>query len=114
MEPVSSLGTADEFPKTPGNAKPDVDIWGSMTQTVKLSRVQATLAELSYPLAREEAAADLTNVTLLLADGEQNLGEVVAETGSETFESAADLEADVYAHLPVEAVGEPGQSEGEG
>ena len=83
-------------------------------EEVKLSRSETVFASLEYPITREDASVELEDVTVLLADGETNLGTVVAETGSETFESIEDLEADVYATLPREAVGEPFQSEGEG
>jgi hypothetical protein len=81
---------------------------------VKLSRVHGVLAELSYPIDREAAAEAFGDVTLLLADGEANLGEVVAETPAERYETADDLAAEINNALPVGAVGEPGQSEGEG
>ncbi|WP_255150733.1 hypothetical protein [Halorarius halobius] len=84
-----------------------------MARTVKLSRLEATLGELSYPVDRATAAANLDDVTLLLADGEVNLGETVADLPSERFDSPDDLSADLYGALPVEAVGEPGQSEGD-
>ncbi len=85
-----------------------------MTREVKLSRVETELATLSYPVTRDDAATELDDVTVLFADGETNLGEVVSETGSDSFESVGELESEVYGALPIEAVGEPGQSEGEG
>ncbi len=85
-----------------------------MTREVKLSRVEAALSELSYPVTRNDAATELDDVTVLFADGEANLGGVVSETGSDSFESVDELESEVYGALPIEAVGEPGQSEGEG
>lgn len=82
--------------------------------TVKLSRLESALDDLDYPVSREAAAAELDDVTLLLADGEANLGDVVADTGSDTYEDVESLAGEVRAFLPREAVGEPGQSEGEG
>lgn len=85
-----------------------------MTREVKLSRVDEVLDELSYPIPRDDAAVELEDVTLLLADGEANLGELVSETGSDAFSSQDDLRSEINNVLPREAVGEPYQSEGEG
>ncbi|MFD1512035.1 DUF5789 family protein [Halomarina rubra] len=85
-----------------------------MSRDVKLSRVQAVLAEVEYPASRETAASAFDDVTLLLADGETNLGTAVRDLSTEEFDSAEDLEAEVYSTLPRNAVGEPYQSEGEG
>jgi hypothetical protein len=84
-----------------------------MTRTVKLSRLSELLADLAYPATAEEVATAVDDVTLLLADGEASLGDAVRGCESERFGDAADLEAELYAFLPVEAVGEPGQSEGD-
>ncbi|GAA0661926.1 hypothetical protein ACFQDG_03950 [Natronoarchaeum mannanilyticum] len=85
-----------------------------MSRTTRLSRVEEVLAELDYPVVRADAADELSDVTLELADGEVNLGEIVSETSSDSFESAEELESDLNNALPREAVGEPYQSEGEG
>ena len=85
-----------------------------MGARVKLSRVEAVLEDLSYPVSKTEAVDDLGDVTLLLADGETNLGDVVSRTGSETYASRDELEDEVFNVLPRRAVGEPYQSEGEG
>lgn len=85
-----------------------------MSREVKLSRVQRVFAELDYPTSRETAASRFEDVTLLLADGETNLGATVGDLPTERFDTADDLEAEVYGSLPRNAVGEPYQSEGEG
>ncbi|MFB6154284.1 MAG: hypothetical protein ABEJ22_00195 [Haloferacaceae archaeon] len=84
-----------------------------MPETVKLSRLPSTLEELDYPVTREDAAVAYADVTLTYADGEGNLGEYVSEVGSDNFDSAEDLYDELQNVLPVEAVGEPGQSEGD-
>lgn len=94
--------------------KTSANHFNGMTREVKLSRVQRVFAELDYPTTRETAAGRFEDVTLLLADGETNLGAVVRDANTERFESADDLEAEVYGSLPRNAVGEPYQSEGEG
>ncbi|MHC3438050.1 DUF5789 family protein [Natrialbaceae archaeon A-gly3] len=81
---------------------------------VKLSRLETVLEDLEYPISRDRASTELEDVTLLLADGETNLGAVVSETGSESFDSVDGLVSEIYGGLPIEAVGEPFQSEGEG
>lgn len=79
-----------------------------------MSHLEDALDELDYPIARDEGSAHFDETTLLLADGEANLGELIAKVPAETFSSRADLEADLHAVLPRSAVGEPYQSEGEG
>ncbi|HMB49700.1 DUF5789 family protein [Natronoarchaeum rubrum] len=85
-----------------------------MGRTTRLSRVDEVLDELDYPVVRADAADALSDVTLELADGEANLGEVVSETASDSFESVDELNSALNNALPREAVGEPYQSEGEG
>ena len=84
-----------------------------MGETVKLSRLQTKLAELDYPVTREDAAVAFDDVTLDFADGQGNLGEYISEVGSDSFTNTEDLFVELQNVLPVEAVGEPGQSEGD-
>ncbi|MFB1066429.1 hypothetical protein [Natrinema sp. H-ect4] len=81
---------------------------------VKLSRIESVLEDLEYPVTNDRAAAELADVTLLLADGERNLGTLIERSDSDRFESMDDLESELNNVLPREAVGEPYQSEGEG
>ena len=85
-----------------------------MGSEVKLSRIENTLETIEYPVDRDSASATFSDVTVLLADGERNLGELIAETSSEQFRSVEELESELNNTLPREAVGEPYQSEGEG
>jgi len=85
-----------------------------MASSVKLRDVRSELQQLSYPVTREAASERLDDVTLILADGERNLGDVVANVPDDEFDSAEDLDAELHNALPREAVGEPYQSEGEG
>lgn len=80
---------------------------------VKLSRVESLFEELSYPVSRAEAADEFVDTTLVFADGEGNLGKYVSECPSAQFAGSDELLADLNNVLPVEAVGEPGQSEGD-
>jgi len=81
---------------------------------VKLSRIESVLEDLEYPVTNDQAAAELEDVTLLLAYGERNLGALIERNDSDRFESMDDLESELNNVLPREAVGEPYQSEGEG
>lgn len=83
-------------------------------ERVKLSRVESRFAELDYPVTRAEAAAAFEDVRLVFAGGEANLGNLLSNVGSDTFDGPDELVADLQNVLPVEVVGEPGQSEGEG
>ncbi|WP_336342847.1 DUF5789 family protein [Halalkalicoccus ordinarius] len=85
-----------------------------MTDEVKLSDCASVFGELNYPVDRTAAADELSEVTILLADGETHLGELITQMTSETFDSAGDIETELHNVLPREAVGEPYQSEGEG
>jgi hypothetical protein len=85
-----------------------------MDRGTRLSRVEEVLDELDYPVMRSDAASELSDVTLELADGEANLGALVSETSSDSFGSTEELESELNNALPREAVGEPYQSEGDG
>ena len=80
---------------------------------VKLSRVESLFEELDYPVSRAEAAGEYGDTTVLFADGEGNLGRYISECPSSQFHSPEELYTDLQSALPVEAVGEPGQSEGD-
>ena len=83
-------------------------------EEVKLSRLEERLGDLSYPITLSAAREQLDDVLLRYADGQEPLAAVLERSNAERFESADDLVLEVYNHLPTEAVGEPGQSEGEG
>jgi len=84
-----------------------------MSERVKLSRVESLFEQLDYPVTRDDAAAEFADVTVTFADGEANLGELVSEVGSDAFHGPDELFAELQHVLPIEAVGEPGQSEGD-
>ena len=86
----------------------------SMAREVQLNRLRTVIAEFQYPVSREEAREEAADVTLLYADGEEALADVIGRSNEDTFQDVGDLETEIYNNLPVEAVGEPGQSEGEG
>lgn len=85
-----------------------------MSETVKIQRVRRVLEEVDYPISNAAARVAVEGTTVLYADGRESLAAVIGRSQQSEFETAADLEAEVIGHAPVEAVGEPGQSEGEG
>lgn len=84
-----------------------------MSERVKLSRVESLFERLDYPVTRDDAAAEFVDVTVTFADGEANLGELVSEVGSDAFHGPDELFAELQNVLPIESVGEPGQSDGD-
>lgn len=85
-----------------------------MDRRVELNELESALDDLDYPIARAEVVDRCGDVTLQLADGTENLGDVVAGSGADSFDSPDDLATEVRNLLPRHAVGEPYQSEGEG
>lgn len=85
-----------------------------MAREVKLNDLEPVLEEFDYPATRETIADEGGDVTLLLADGTENLGDLVERSGAGMFDSANDLYAEVLNLMPRHGVGEPYQSEGEG
>ena len=79
-----------------------------------LNRLRTVRDPLADPIPTEEARESLSDVTLLYADGDEPLADVVERSNVDAFEDPEDLETEIFNNLPVEAVGEPGQSEGEG
>jgi len=82
-------------------------------ETVKLSRVLERLEALSYPIDRDDAAAACADLTVEYADGRAALKDLVADLPSARFADAEELFSELQSGLPVEAVGEPGQSDGD-
>jgi len=85
-----------------------------MSKTVKLNELRDEIGDIDYPVSRDAASKETSGVTLRYADGEEPLADVIRRSNETEFGSVDDLEAEVYSNLPTEAVGEPGQSEGEG
>ncbi|MFW6000367.1 MAG: DUF5789 family protein [Halorubrum sp.] len=84
-----------------------------MTDEIHLSRLEPTLEAHEYPADREALAEAFAGTTVLFADGDADLGDLLADVDQETFESAADAYAALQNVLPIEALGEPGQSDGD-
>lgn len=85
-----------------------------MSREVKLSNLDAAVSDIDFPASRAAVVEAGEDLTLLLADGTANLGELLADSPVERFESADDLRTALMNQLPRRAVGEPYQSEGEG
>ena len=84
-----------------------------MNQEITLSRLESALETRSWPASRSELVSAHADTTVLYADGEDDLGELIAAIDQERFESAEDLYVALQNVVPVEAVGEPGQSDGD-
>ena len=84
-----------------------------MTREIEFRNISTVLDDIEYPLAQSAAVAEFSDVTLVLADGEADLGELISATTNETFESPGDLKTALHNVLPRRAVGEPYQSEGD-
>jgi hypothetical protein len=80
---------------------------------LKLNGLLTAFEALDYPLNRRTAADSFSGSTLLLADGQTDLGELIAQTHIPSFDSAEDLFVELQTVLPIEAVGEPMQSDGD-
>ncbi|WP_137683098.1 DUF5789 family protein [Haloarcula mannanilytica] len=85
-----------------------------MAREVKLNELTALLETASYPLSVETARREFDDVQLVYADGSEPLAAVLDRISDEQFSSPDEAQSSIYNALPVEGVGEPGQSEGEG
>lgn len=81
---------------------------------VKLNRLETVLADLEYPVTHQTLLDHCDDVVLLLADGTENLADIVASSSEDVFDSPDEITNEVMSLLPQHAVGEPYQSEGEG
>lgn len=84
-----------------------------MDGSIKLNRLDRLLADLTYPVTRDDAESACNGVTLRLADGTEPLDAVIAASSADAFASPDDLHAEVMGLLPRHAVGEPYQSDGD-
>lgn len=80
---------------------------------VKLNRIETVLADADYPVSRDELIEEYRDVTLILAEGEENLGAIISESSEDSFASMDEVMNEVMSLLPQHAVGEPYQSEGD-
>jgi hypothetical protein len=85
-----------------------------MPRDVKLIHLETVLEDLDYPMSATEAERACSDVRLILAEGTENMGDLIAESNADTFDSPDELTSEVMNLLPQHAVGEPYQSEGEG
>jgi hypothetical protein len=85
-----------------------------MPREVKLNQLRELLVEAAYPLDTSTARERYGDVSLVYADGTEPLPAVLDRIESEQFDSVDDAQSSIMNAIPVEGVGEPGQSEGEG
>ncbi|MEF8881636.1 MAG: hypothetical protein V5A34_03815 [Halapricum sp.] len=84
-----------------------------MNNTVKLKDIETEIEPRDFPLSKGAAERAFEDVTIQLADGTVSFGETIGRSRAETFDTVEDLIAELHAHLPRRAVGEPFQSEGD-
>lgn len=58
------------------------------------------LEEIDCAAKRTPVTSEIAAVTLVLADGEINLGDLVSRTANETFAAASDVESELNNVLP--------------
>lgn len=80
---------------------------------IKLNRIESELVTLDYPASREDALEQFDDIVLLYADGREPLRDVIDRINDDEFGSPDELQSELLGNVPVEAVGEPGQSEGD-
>jgi len=85
-----------------------------VTREIHLNELTELLGETSYPTTAEEIRTQFDDVILLYADGSEQLSAVFDRIDQSEFESAEGVQSSIFNTIPVEGVGEPGQSEGEG
>lgn len=84
-----------------------------MSRNIKLNELSEYVAEFEYPVDRNAAIDRSQDTTLVLADGEENLGVLLEQSNADQFDSEDELETEIFNVLPRHAVGEPHQSEGD-
>ena len=85
-----------------------------MTREVKLNELGDLFGGETYPLSVASARTRFDDVELVYADGSESLTTLLARVQGDQFESVDDVQSSILNVVPVEGVGEPGQSEGEG
>ncbi|WP_396612766.1 hypothetical protein ACH9L7_05690 [Haloferax sp. S1W] len=84
-----------------------------MKDTVKMSRLRPVLQNISYPVERHAAANAFDGVTILMADGDADLGSLIRDCVTDEFRDPMDLYYELNNAMPIKALGEPGQSDGD-
>jgi hypothetical protein len=75
-----------------------------MSREVAVADLHTELESLTYPVTREEAIVAFDDVTVDYGGGSEAFGDVLSQTTEEVFVSPEDLEAEVYEHIPEQAV----------
>jgi len=85
-----------------------------MSRRVKLNELTELLEDATYPLSIQAARREFDDVELVYADGSEPFSDVLGRIEDQQFDSPDDAQSSIFNVVPVEGVGEPGQSEGEG
>lgn len=84
-----------------------------MSRNIQLNELTDYLPEFEYPVDRNTAIDHSQDTMLMLADGEENLGELLEQSNADEFDSGDEFETEIFNVLPRHAVDEPHQSEGD-
>jgi hypothetical protein len=76
-------------------------------ERVPLSRVESAFERFDYPVTRDDAAAELVDVTLTLANDEANLGALISELGSDAYHDPGELSVELRESLPGDGTDGP-------
>ncbi len=67
-----------------------------MARQVPVDQVESVLEECSFPIVRSDAAVELADVTVIDDANEYNLGELISDSNSDTYQTVEDLVEDVH------------------
>ncbi len=80
--------------------------------SIKLNQIPEIFTDFEYPVEKE-TLEEISKIRLVLADGEIEIGDILEDMPSRIYGSPRELEEEIYTYLPIQALGEPGQSEGD-
>ena len=90
-----------------------VRVGSPVSDKIRLNRIETVFGELDYPIGPEGVAENCGDVVVRLAEGTVGVGEVIEQSSADQFTSSEDLTLEFQNLLPMDAVGEPNQSDGD-
>ena len=75
-----------------------------MEREITPEALQSTLEELSYPAFRPDAAVECSDVVVVCDDETLNLGEMISETGPDSYKTPDELRAAIEDRIPDAAL----------
>ena len=73
-----------------------------MARQVPVDQVESVLKECSFPIVRSDAAVELSDVVVINNSREYNLGEVISDANSDTYQTVEDLLEDIHKGIDKE------------